>query len=110
MVLDGSYDRFRDKPVPTEDAAAILVGLKTREDLFSLKGNVNYTVCISVKGPYFFVYFPFSLFLVACTRLYNPLCRSVRPSVCPSVRRSVTLYFFEVFAVFGLTAPAKMIE
>ena len=28
-------------------------------------------------------------FLVACTRLYNPLCRSVRPSVRPSVRRSV---------------------
>jgi len=33
-------------------------------------------------------------FLVACTRLYKPLCRSVRRSVGPSVRRSVTLYFF----------------
>ena len=36
--------------------------------------------------------------LVACTRLYTPLCRSVGPSVHPSVRRSVrpsvTLYFF----------------
>ena len=28
-------------------------------------------------------------FLVACTRLYNPLCRSVRPSVGPSVGRSI---------------------
>ena len=28
-------------------------------------------------------------FLVACTRLYNPLCRSVRPSVRPSVGPSV---------------------
>ena len=34
-------------------------------------------------------------FLVACTRLYNPLCRSVGPSVRPSIRRSVhhTLLF-----------------
>ena len=29
--------------------------------------------------------------------------------VGPSVRPSVTLYFFWVFAVFGLTAPAQMI-
>ena len=28
------------------------------------------------------------MFLVACTRLYNPLCRSVRPSVRPSIRQS----------------------
>ena len=34
---------------------------------------------------------------------------SVRPSVGPSVRPSVTLYFFLVFAVYGLTAPAQMI-
>ena len=36
--------------------------------------------------------------------------RPVRPSVRPSVGPSVTLYFFLVFAVFGLTAPAQMIE
>ena len=35
-----------------------------------------------------------SAFLVACTRLYKPLCRSVRRSVGPSVSPSVTLYFF----------------
>ena len=35
---------------------------------------------------------------------------SVRPSVGPSVRPSVTLYFFGGFAVFGLTAPAQMME
>ena len=29
-------------------------------------------------------------FLVACTRLYNPLRRSVRLSVCPSVRHFMT--------------------
>ena len=36
--------------------------------------------------------------------------RFVGPSVGPSVRPSVTLYFFGVFAVFGLTAPAQMME
>ena len=30
-----------------------------------------------------------SFFLVACTRLYKPLCRSVSPSVGRSVRRLV---------------------
>ena len=40
-------------------------------------------------------YATFFWFLVACTRLYTPLCRSVRPSVGPSVRPSVrhTLLF-----------------
>ena len=28
----------------------------------------------------------------------------------PSVHPSVTLYFFWVFAVFGITAPVQMIE
>ena len=32
---------------------------------------------------------PKKQFLVACTRLYKPLCWSVGPSVCLSVRRSV---------------------
>ena len=32
---------------------------------------------------------------------------SVRRSVGPSVCRSVTLYFFGVFGVFGRAAPAK---
>ena len=41
------------------------------------------------------------------TRFVGP---SVRPSVGPSVRPSVTLYFFWFFAVFGLTAPAQMME
>ena len=36
-------------------------------------------------------------FLVACTRLYNPLCRSVRPSVGPSVRH--TLLFFTITSI-----------
>ena len=42
------------------------------------------------------------VFLVACTRLYNPLCRSVRRSVRPSVRPSVrnTLLFFVVLRHF----------
>ena len=31
----------------------------------------------------------FSFFLVACTRLYKPLCRSVRRSVGPSVRHTL---------------------
>ena len=33
-----------------------------------------------------------SYFLVACTRLYKPLCRSVGPSVRRSVRRSVAVH------------------
>ena len=36
--------------------------------------------------------------------------RFVGPSVRPSIGPSVTLYFFWVFAVFGLTAPAQMME
>ena len=39
-------------------------------------------------------------FLVACTRLYKSLCRSVRRSVGPSVRPSVKLYFFCCFELF----------
>ena len=44
-------------------------------------------------------------FLVACSRLFNPLCRSVGPSVRPSVRRSVRpshftfLLYFKLFLV-----------
>ena len=56
-------------------------------------------------------------FLVACCATLHPALL-VRPSVSPSVRwsvrrlvrLSVTLYFFWVFAVFGLTVPAQMIE
>ena len=36
--------------------------------------------------------------------------RFVRPSVRQSVRWSVTLYFFGVNGVFGLTAPAQMLH
>ena len=39
-------------------------------------------------------------FLVACTRLYNPLRRSVGRSVCRSVGRSVTLCFLRCFWSF----------
>ena len=41
------------------------------------------------------------------TRLFNPLCRSVGPSICPSVRHTL---LFLGFVVFGLTAPAQMIK
>ena len=44
-----------------------------------------------------------SFFFVRATRLYTPLCRSIRPSVCHTL-------LFCVFAVFGLTAPAQMME
>ena len=43
-------------------------------------------------------------FLVACYTTLHPAL-----SVGPSVRRSVTLYFFLGFAGFGLTASAQMI-
>ena len=35
---------------------------------------------------------------------------SVRWSVGPSVGLSVTLYFFGVFELFGLTAPAQLLR
>ena len=56
-------------------------------------------VTLSMGGGEMFLY-SFLLFLVACTRLYKPLCRSVGPSVRwsvgPSVGPSVrhTLLFF----------------
>ena len=47
-------------------------------------------------------------FLVACTRLYTPLCRSVGRSVGWSVGRSVTHLFFRRFlGSFRITAPAQ---
>ena len=54
-----------------------------------------------------------ALFLVVCTRLYTQLCPSVGQLVSWSVGRLVgrsPFYFFWVFAVFGLTAPAQMME
>ena len=39
-------------------------------------------------------------FLVACTRLYNPLCPSVGPSVGPSIGN--TLLFWQLQTVWGL--------
>ena len=45
--------------------------------------------------------------LVTCYTTLHPAL-SVRPSVGPSIGPSVTLYFFGVFEVFGLTAPAQM--
>ena len=53
--------------------------------------------------------FLFLLFLVACYATLQPAL-SVRPSVRRSVRPSVTLYFFWVFAVYGLTSPAQVIK
>ena len=50
-----------------------------------------------VKSPwYLFSVMSSSLFLVACTRLYNPLCLSVGLSVGPSV----TLSFYQRFSPF----------
>ena len=48
-------------------------------------------------------------FLVACTRLYNPLCLSVGRSVGRSVGQLVTFYFSLWFYFFDLTAPAQMV-
>ena len=48
------------------------------------------------------------IFLVACYATLYP-AMSVRRSVGPSVRRS-PFYFFYVFALFGFTAPAQMLQ
>ena len=63
------------------------------------KEAVNFAQVIGTEGD---------PFLVACYATLPPAL-SVCPSVRPSVRRSVTLYFFWVFGVFGITAPAQMI-
>ena len=69
-------------------------------------------VKVSLKGETAKIFKPF--FQSCATRLYTPLCRSVRQSVGPSVRLSVrpsvTLYFFGVYGVFGYTAPAQMLH
>ena len=44
-------------------------------------------------------------FLVACTRFYNPLCRSVGPSVGPSVRPSHFTFFVFLRSVASLLLP-----
>ena len=51
--------------------------------------------------------FKFLQFLVACTRLYNPPCPSVGPSVRPSVTLRSRLAFFGVSGGLGVTAPAQ---
>ena len=55
-----------------------------------------------IHHPFFFknLFLPANLFLVACTRLYNPLC----PSVGWSVSRSYS--FFLWFYFFDPTAPS----
>ena len=67
---------------------------------FSISG------CKSRYGVYLFSFWTAApdnsmIFLVACTRLYNPLCRSV----CPLVRRSVTLCFFGIYRRFWHCVP-----
>ena len=41
-------------------------------------------------------------FLVACTRLYNPLCPSVGPSVCPSVGNTLLFWCLRAFFILLL--------
>ena len=50
------------------------------------------------------------LCIVLCRVLRDSTPRFVGLSIRPSVRRSVTLYFFDVNGVFGLTAPAQMLH
>ena len=56
------------------------------------------------------LYMPAPSFAVFSRVLRDSTLRFVGPSVRRSVRPSVTLYFFWVFAVFGLTAPAQMMK
>ena len=48
------------------------------------------------------LFFPFKS---RATRLYTLLCWSVCPSVGPLIHPTVTIYYFTVIAVLGLTAP-----
>ena len=68
--------------------------------------GLEYLVLIqSVKAVNFLVK---SVWFLRCM-LRDSTTRFVGPSVRWSIRPSVTLYFFGVFMVFGLTAPAQMI-
>ena len=70
--------------------------------------SIRWLICWSNgQSVSFFLYLFSRVLRDSTTRFVGP---SVHPSVSPSVRRSVTLYFFWVFAVFGLTAHAQMIE
>ena len=81
------------------------------------KGNIGnihaYLYTWQTPNPNFFsgfgkeLIFPLSRIFSHVLRDSTP--RFVGPSVRRSVRPSVTLYFFCVFTVFGLTAPAQMI-
>ena len=66
---------------------------------FILKNDTHANTCIII------------LFLVACTRLYNPLCRSVGPSVRrsvgPSVRRSVRPSVRHTLLFYNITSTLK---
>ena len=67
----------------------------TTEIKIKLLANLQQSLKICTQGR----------FLVACYATLQPAL-SVHLSVGPSV----TLYFFQLFAVFGLTAPAQMIK
>ena len=77
----------------------------------SIPRFVRSSVGHSVSPSHFTFLFYSRVLRDSTTRFVGPsVRRSVRPSVGPSVRPSVTLYLFWVFAVFGLTAPAQMME
>ena len=70
---------------------------------WSIGLSVRLSVRLSVHHTWLFS----SVLRDSTPRFVGPL---VCPSVGPLVRRSITLYFFWVLAVFGLTAPAQMIK
>ena len=88
--------------------------IKLEESLMALTASAFFYLMKKKAGKKVDSFYSNIVFLVADTQLYKRLCPSVRPpvglSVRPSVRPSVTLYFFGVFAVFCLSAPAKKIK
>ena len=73
------------------------------------RSHVTNQFCMYEVFSFLSIYPYFFYFWWRATRLYTPICRSVRPSVHP-ISLSVTLYFLRVFTVFGLTVPAQMIK
>ena len=85
--------------------------------LLILFSSLSYPFSFSFPFFFFFLFlclciiFPLFLFIrVLRDSIPRFVGRSVGPSVRRSVCRSVTLYFFWVFAVYGLTASAQMIK
>ena len=70
------------------------------------KNSLGASILVSMSSHFSIVLPHHCLHLIFSRVLRDSAPRFVRPSVSWSVGRAVTFYFFSVFTVFGLIAPA----